>query len=232
MLQAQIDPRKLPPMQASFYFFVCLFCLLVSLFPAQAQEKPDTISHDRKKMSDSIYVKRLDTLFHFQTWYSTGNFEYKLVYDKNFKMVLAPNETHNLSLGISYRYLDLGFSFTPHFLNAGQEDDKKGESERFSLGTSFSMYRFNLGLNYSTVKGFYLKNSRDFIVISQPDSPYRLLPDLSVRNFNMLLRYNLNPNFSTAALTGGTQIQEQSALTFLPTFQFARFRFHDGSDDT
>ena len=197
---------------------------IITLYPLYGQDSLSTSSKSQPKTSDSNYVRRLDTLLHLQTWVSTGNFEYKLVYDEEFKLVLALNETNNLSVGFSYRYLELGISFSPRFMNSGQKEEKKGTSERFSLGTSFSMYRFNLSLNYSTVKGLYLKNSRDFTPTSLPDSPYILYPDLSVRNFNMMLRYNTNRNFSTAALTGGTQIQERSAITLLPTFQFARFR--------
>lgn len=197
----------------------------------KSQAIPDSLQKNNQSAGNLEYISRLDTFLHLQTWYSTGNFEYKLVYDEDFKLVLAPNETHNISLGFSYRYLDLGISFTPRFMNSGQKEDRKGESERFSLGTSFSMHRFNLGVNYNTVTGVYLKNSKDFVRASLPDSPYHIYPDLSVRNFNLMLRYNVNPNFSTAALTGGTQIQQRSALTLLPTFQFARFRFYDGSPD-
>src|SRR4051812_23436961 len=99
--------------------------------PAKCQESHDSTNKHSKAQSDAGYIRRLDTLLHLQTWYSTGNFEYKLVYARDFKLVLAPNETHNISLGFSYRYLDLGVSFTPRILNSGQEDDKKGESERF-----------------------------------------------------------------------------------------------------
>jgi hypothetical protein len=221
MLKAQV-------LMTLLKYFTTLVVFLLGIADAKSQDH-DTLGKKEKKVADVGYIKRLDTLLHLQTWFSTSSFEYKLNYDSGFQMVLAPHQTNNISLGFSYRYLDLGVSFTPHFLNANQQQDKKGESERFSLGTSFSMYRFNLALNYSTVSGLYLKNSNDFINFNPPDSPYLIFPHLSVRNFNMMLRFNVNPNFSTATLTGGTQIQQRSALTFLPTFQFARFRFHDGS---
>ncbi|ANE50830.1 DUF4421 family protein [Flavisolibacter tropicus] len=216
-------------MPISFYTIAFLFLFIINR-GAYCQ----TISNTQDssiKVKDSNYIKRLDTLIHLQTWISTTRVEYTLVYSKDFKMVLAPNEINSLSLGFSYRYLDLGISFTPNFLNAGKDEDKKGQSERFSFRTSFSMYRFNLSFDISSIKGFYLKNSAQ-LRGAFPDSPYVLFPNLSVGNVNFLLRYNVNPNFSTAALTGGTQIQRRSAYTILPTFQFAIFKFHDGTENT
>ena len=155
---------------------------------------------------------------------------YRLIYTDDFKLVLAPNKMNSLSFGFSYRYLDLGLSVTPGFLNPGQKDEKKGESDIFSFRTSFSMYRFNLALELNSVHGFYLKNSNEFLR-TLPDTPYLVFPNLKVNNLGLMLRYNINPKFSTAALTSGTQVQKKSAYTFLPTLQFATFRFFDASAD-
>jgi hypothetical protein len=144
-------------------------------------------------------------------------------------LILSPNNLNNLSFGFSYRYLDLSFSFTPGFLNAAQQNDKKGKSEQVGFNTSFSIHRFNLGFDLNSVTGFYLKNSADFVNVrtSLPDSPYLVYPNLTIGYFSTLLRYNANKKFSTAALGGGTQIQQRSAWTVLPTFQFATFKFHN-----
>ena len=220
-------------MRITFYSFVFVLLSFVSIHPAFTQETNDSTKLDRKKQPDSIYIKRLDTLLHLQSWISTNQMDYTLVYSDDFKLVLGPSETNSLSFGFSYRYLDLGLSFTPSFLNAGQHEDKKGESERFSFRTSFSMHRFNLSIDLNSVKGFYLKNSANFARGGTlPDSPYVIYPNLKVGNFAALLRYNVNPKFSTAALTSGTQIQLKSAWTVLPSFQFATFKFHNDSKTT
>ena len=156
--------------------------------------------------------------------------EYRLNYSEKLKLVLAPNEINNYSLGFSYRFLELGFSFTPKFLNSN-DTWKKGNSEKFSLGFGFSMHRFHLSFDLTSVKGFYLKNSADY-GRSIPDSPYFIFPDLRVGYFSTLLRYNANPKFSTAALTSGSQVQLRSAWTVLPTFQFATFNFRDNVDSS
>jgi len=185
--------------------------------------------HANKATSDSNYITKLDTMLHLQSWVSANWTKFTIVYDKDFKLVLAPNETNNLSFGLSYRYLDLGISFSPNFMNTDQ-DDKKGKSEQFSFKTGFSIHRFNLSFDLSSVKGFYLKNSSEFSRTALPDSPYRIFPDLTIGYFSTLIRYNTNSNFSTAALTGGTQVQQRSALTILPTFQLATYRFRNQSN--
>lgn len=217
-------------MRVFLYIHLVLIIFLSNTSIVSAQEKIDSAKLSSKKPADTLYIERLDTMFHIQTWVSKHQMNYRVIYTDDFKLVLAPNKMNSLSLGVSYRYLDLGLSFTPGFLNPGQKDAKKGESDIFSFRTSFSMYRFNLSVDLNSVQGFYLKNSNDFLR-GLPDTPYLVFPNLKVNNFGLMLRYNVNPKFSTAALTSGTQIQKKSAYTVLPTFQFATFRFHDGSQE-
>lgn len=216
-------------MQTLIYLSVFLLLSLATVSEAFCQQEATSKKDNRKKIADSLYIQNWDTLLHLRSWISTNQMEYRLVYDKDFKLVLSPNQTNNLSFGFSYRYLDLSFAFSPNFLNAGKAEDKKGTSEQLGLSTSFSIHRFNLSFDLSSVTGFYLKNSGDFRSRSLPDSPYKVFPDLNIGYFSTLLRYNVNQKFSTAALSGGTKAQRRSAYTFLPSFQFSTFRFRDGS---
>ena len=215
--------------QVSLFLAAFGFLFFVNIQSVCGQQNQDSIQPTSKMLSDSNYITRLDTMLHLQSWVSANWMKYTIEYDKDFKLVLAPNETNNLSFGFSYRYLDLGLSFSPNFMNSDQ-DDKKGKSEQFSFKTGFSINRFNLSFDLSSVKGFYLKNSNDFSRSALPDSPYRVFPDLSIGYFSGLIRYNINSKFSTAALTGGTQVQRRSALTILPTLQVATYRFKNESN--
>ena len=216
-------------MQVCFCRVVLVFLLSTHIQSVFCQTRKDSTRDNHKRTRDSIYITRLDTMLHLQSWISANDMEYKIVYDKDFKLVLAPKRTNNLSFGFSYRYLDMGLSFSPQFLNAKQDNGKKGKSEQFSFGTGFSIHRFKLSFDLSTVKGFYLKNSADFLRAALPDSPHSVFPNLAVGYFSMMVRYNVNEKFSTAALTGGTQVQRRSALTVLPSLQFATYNFHDDS---
>src|SRR5687767_7305846 len=133
-------------MRVLLYSHVILIIFLSNTCLVSAQEKTDSAKPSRKKPPDSLYIARLDTMFHIQSWVSKHQMNYRLIYTDDFKLVLAPDKMNSLSLGFSYRYLDLGFSFTPGLLNPGQKDATKGESDIFSFRTSFSMYRFNLSV--------------------------------------------------------------------------------------
>ena len=124
-------------MQVRFYRVVLVFLLSVHIQSVFCQTTKDSTRDNQKRTNDSTYITRLDTMLHLQSWISANDMEYKIVYDKDFKLVLAPNRTNNLSFGFSYRYLDLGLSFSPRFLNAQQDNGKKGKSEQFSFGTGF-----------------------------------------------------------------------------------------------
>jgi len=219
-------------MNISKHSWIILSFILIALqVEICAQNKTDTIKKSYKKFPDSLFIKRYDTLLHLQTWLSDNQMEYRFKYDENFQLILAPNDINNLSFGFSYRYLELGLSFSPQFLNSQKDEWKKGKSDKFTFGFGFSMHQFHLSFDFTTVKGFYLKNSGEFLR-NIPDSPNFLFPDLRVGYFSTLLRYNVNPRFSTAALTGGTQTQLRSAWTITPTFQFATFNFRDDFDSS
>ena len=206
--------------------------MFLSFVKSTSGQPSQDSTQNSNKVTAPYYITRLDTLVHLQSWVSANRMKYTIVYNTDFKLVLAPNETNNLSFGFNYRYLDLGISFSPHFMNTDQDQDKKGKSEQFSFKTGVSMHRFNVSIDLSSVKGFYLKNSNDFLRSALPDSAYLLFPELTIGYFSTMIRYNVNRNFSTAALTGGTQIQRRSAFTFLPSLQFATYKFHNDSKTT
>src|SRR5687768_10768824 len=169
-------------MRVFLYIYLILFVFLSNTHTVSAQETIDSAKLAKKKPADLDYIDRYDTMLHIQTWVSKHQMNYRLSYTDDFKLILAPNKTNSLSFGFSYRYLDLGMSFSPGFLNPGQNDTKKGESDIFSFRTSFSMYRFNLSVELNSVEGFYLKNSNEFLR-SLPDTPYLVFPNLKVNSF-------------------------------------------------
>ena len=109
-------------MKEVFYFTGFVFFPVLSLY---GQHGADTSIHHYKKYRDSSFIKSFDTVLHLQSWVSTNSMDYTLMYDKDFKLVLAPNQTNTLSFGFSYRYLDLGIGFSPRFMNSGQVRIKK-----------------------------------------------------------------------------------------------------------
>ena len=120
--------RKLPPVQVRFYIPAFVLLSFVNIQSAFSQHNKDSVQHSHKQDNGlQLILPRLDTLLHLQSWISNSHLEYKIVYNKDFKLLLAPNEINNLSFGFNYRYVDLGLSISPQFLNAGQDEEQKGK---------------------------------------------------------------------------------------------------------
>lgn len=121
---------------------------------------------------------------------------------------LEPNGKTSIDLGFSYKWIGLGVSFTPKFLNS--DNEIYGNSERFD--TQFNIYMRKLGIDayLQYYKGFYLKNPDDFI--SWPNEYFPLRPDLESFSFGLSGYYFFNnKNFSYKAAYTRTQIQKKSA---------------------
>ena len=71
-------------MQARFYLIVFLV-LFFADFKVFCQQNKDSILYN-KGVKDSMYITRLDTLLHLQSWISKNQLEYTLVYNKDFKI--------------------------------------------------------------------------------------------------------------------------------------------------
>ncbi|MBL0132899.1 MAG: DUF4421 family protein [Chitinophagaceae bacterium] len=208
--------------QASFFIVFLIF--RNSSF---CQEVNDSIINSGKeKLPISSYIEKYDTLIHFEPWLSTKLMEYRLYYPNNFKLFLRPVELNTLSLGLYYRFIDLSIGFSPKFINQNKPDYLTNLSKRFEFTTGFSFDRFYVSLDYSEIKGFYLRNTADF-GRSLPEQPNLTFPELKVKQYGAMINYNFNPRFSRSGMKSGAQSQLKSAWTFMPAFQYARYRFSD-----
>jgi len=210
--------------------FIGLWLVTLQLFYSQfvlSQTSGDSITVPHKeKLPVSSYIEKYDTLVHFEPWLSTKLMEYRLYYPNNFKLFLRPVELNTLSLGLYYRFIDLSIGFSPKFINQNKPDYLTNLSKRFEFSTGFSFKRFYLSLDYSEIKGFYLRNTADF-GRSLPEQPNLTFPELKVKQYGAMINYNFNPRFSRSGMKSGAQSQLKSAWTFMPALQYARYRFSD-----
>lgn len=205
-------------------FFIVFLIISNSSY---CQEVNDSaINSSNNKLPISSYIEKYDTLIHFEPWLSSKLMEYRLYYPNNFKLFLRPVELNTLSLGMYYRFIDLSIGFSPKVINQNKPDYLTNLSQRFEFTTGFSINRFYLSLDYSEIKGFYLRNTADF-GRSLPDQPNLTFPQLKVKQYGAMINYNFNPRFSRSGMKCGAQSQLKSAWTFMPAFQYARYRFSD-----
>jgi hypothetical protein len=171
-----------------------------------------------EKMSDKI---ALDVSFNN----SYETFEVKTL---DNKFILYPNIPTNLELTVNYRFISFAFQFAPDFLPGNGDEDLKGKTKSFGIGTSLIFKHWFFDLSYSKVKGYYLENSDDYITQLEGE-PYIQFPDLQYKGFAITSGYSNNSKFSLRSLTSQTERQLKSTGSFLPVFNFRYYTIDDKS---
>lgn len=146
----------------------------------------------------------------------------------NQKTVIHPNAATNLRYNLNYRFISLGFSMAPDFIPGNGDEDQKGETKSFGLGTTLIFKHSFFELSYNRVKGYYLDNTDDFTVRG-PNDPYIQFPDLRYKGFSLGAGYYNNSRYSFKNLTSQTERQLKSAGSFIPMFNLRYYIVDDTS---
>lgn len=173
-----------------------------------------------EKMGDKIAVD-----ISFNNSYEI--FEVKTVTEK---YILYPNTPTNLRFKLNYKFISFGFEFAPDALPSNGDEDLKGKTKSFGLGTSLVFKHWFSDLSYSKVKGYYLENTDEFTMRAKGD-PYIQFPDLNYKGFAFALGYYNNTKFSLKSLTSQTERQLKSAGSFIPVFNFRYYTIDDTSSN-
>lgn len=132
--------------------------------------------------------------------------------DINKKIKYEPNGNTSIMVGFNYKWLGLGFNFSPDFLN--KDDETYGQSKRFDTQLNIYTKSFGIDAYLQYYKGFYLKNPDDFINWTNENFP--LNPDLESLSFGLSGYYFFNnKKFSYKAAFNRTQVQKKSAGSFI-----------------
>ncbi|MBL7473133.1 DUF4421 family protein [Robertkochia sediminum] len=201
-------------------FFVAFELML---FRAEAQDADTTGIPDegewQEKMSSKITVDlSLNNSF--------KAFEVKTSANKT---LLYPNTPNNVRLNVSYEFLSLGIQFAPDFLPGNGDEDQKGETSSFQIGSLLVLKHWFAEANYSRVKGFYLKNTLDFDPGWTDGDPYVQFPDLNYEGVSLSAGYIHNSRFSLRSLTMQTERQLKSVGSFMPVFNIDHYVVNDKS---
>ena len=128
--------------------------------------------------------------------------------DINKKIKYEPNGNTSIMVGFNYKWLGLGFNFSPGFLN--KDDEIYGQSKRFDTQLNVYAKTFGIDAYLQYYKGFYLKNPDDFISWTNENFP--LQPGLESLSFGLSAYYFFNnKKFSYKAAFNRTQVQKKSA---------------------
>lgn len=144
------------------------------------------------------------------------------------KFILYPNTAANLRFNVNYKFISFGFQFTPDLISSNGEEDLKGNTKSFEYRHALIFKHWFTNLSFSKVKGYYLKNSDDFITLLE-DDPYIQFPDLNYYGLAISAGYSSNSKFSFRGFTSQTERQLRGAGSFIPSIHLRYFIIDDQS---
>jgi hypothetical protein len=198
------------------FIFICLFCL-----PVVAQTIRDTTSLKKDLSNDSSYIKYYDNYLNVTAGWNTRNTEFIISYPQYAtRFILSPKETDQFFISLDYSFLYLYYSFTPHIFNLNSEDTIKGSSKRSTFGAGFSFKQWNINFDYQNIKGYYLKNTNEFVPGWSKGDAYIQAPGLRTIQTGLQVGYNFNDKFSVSSLTSGKEQQLKTVVTFFPILAY------------
>ena len=198
-----------------FFFVVnnCMLCLAQDTTRLQ-------------KLNDTNWIEQFPNAVVIKEAFENTSESFSVKTD-NYKLVLQPNPKEILKTSFNYRFISFSISYIPHFLPANHDNDRKGKTKGTGFGVSFNQKKWFGELNYSGVKGYYVKNTKDFDSTWQSGKPYIQIPDLKITSFSGLFGFNSNSHFSSAAVSSQTARQLKSAGSFVPQLSLQYYIIND-----
>lgn len=188
---------------------------------AQDKEKP-------KYRPDSTYIETFDDWFVIKPSI-TNTAEELVAKTGNYNIVLEPNTFEVVRTYFSYQFISFYFDYLPHSAITNNDDDEKGRTKLFTLGTTLNHRQWFGDLAYTKTKGYYLENTNTFRTDWKEGDPYIQIPDLHVTSYNASVGYNTNKRLSLAAAVSQTERQLKSAGAFLPKISLRYYIIDDRS---
>ena len=191
-----------------------LLLMITPLFFCIAQNSKEVDSTRIVSYADKFVVKiNVDTQTDIYTVRNNQN---------GSELIIVPNNNYRVFLSLDYEFLGVSIGFSPTFFPGNNDDDFRGES-------SFSDFKFRAvlgqwiqGFQMSTIKGYYVENSGDFLPgWTEGLDPYLQIPDLTSKTFGMSTSYSFNPNFSFRNILYQTEWQKKSAGSFIPALFYS-----------
>lgn len=192
---------------------VCLI-LIGGILGCFAQEKtianPYFKTYDDKMIASLYYLDVSNT---FEVIYLNSD-ETKTTLD------LIPNRREQIGVGVSYKFADISFGFSPQFFDVNKDN---GDSKLFNISTRFIVNHWMQTLSFINQKGFYVSDGNVNI-------PF---PDLRSTKIGGTTSYIFNPKFSFKTIANQKEWQTKSSGSFIPNFSFfyTNLDLNDDSSD-
>lgn len=193
---------------ARLVLFIILCLLGLNLFA----QNPAAVDSSIREIPQIInYDEFLTTRLSF-----SDNFNLLTLKDKggNSELLFSPNQQINSTLSLAYRFLEIDIGYTPKFIRFNKDDDIRGKTKFFNLGTRFYVGRFMQNIQYRKTRGFYAED------LEFPERDKFIFSDLKIVKFGGSTSYVLNPDFSFRALFKQNEWQTKSSGSLVPTLSY------------
>lgn len=194
--------------------FICFV-----LFCCPGFSQTDSIS----KASDYIenYNDYLSSRFSISNSYQSFNVD-----GDNMQFTLSPNQQIKSTLTLMFRFIEIDLGYTPTFLKFNKDNDIKGKTKSFNLGTRFYFKRWMQNLQLMSNKGYYVDGAQIGI------DENLFFSNLKIVKFGGSTSYVFNPNYSFRAIYSQNEWQKKSAGSWVPSLSYYYTKITNGTPGT
>ncbi len=197
-------------------YLILLFLLIPTLSISQNSSNDSTQNNE--------FIGKYDKQFNIKFEVSNEIERYKISFLENTP-ILSPNVGFRYGLGFNYRFLSLRLGIRPKVSDESIKD--KGKSDLFSMRVKLLFNNWSHRLNYNYAKGFYIKNTNDFIDFTNDIENKIQFPNMKTSTFSGTSAYKFNKNYSVRAIESQTEIQLKSAGTLMPSIDYWFYKIND-----
>lgn len=192
---------------------VFITILLSASYWAQAQSEDTLHVNDARLKYDTLYIADLSDKLAVYLNFS-GKIHQIAISSVNSEkdLTLLPNGYATVGIGLDYKWLGLGASFSLNSLN--KDDEIYGKTEKIDMQVNCYTRSFGIDGYFKYYKGFYLENPLDFM--EWQNVQYPLLQDMETFAAGLSAYYFFNhKKFSFKAAYPRTQMQKKNAGSFI-----------------
>lgn len=188
-------------------FFILLPAIVIAQLQATDSVRKKRVSNDYIELYDDYIKVRLGFSNSFNSFHVKDGQE-------NLDFTLSPNQRIRTTMTFTYKFIEFDIGYTPNFIRFNKDDESKGKTTFYNLGTRLYLGHWMQNLQYSKTRGFYV--DKDDIGSSENV----LFPDFQVSKVGGSTSYIFNDNFSFRSIFLQSEWQKQSAGSFVPSISY------------
>ena len=198
-----------------------IFLTLFLLFPFLTSSQEITSDKDSiPNTNDNLYIENHNKQLNIKFDVTNDKIDYGIPFEDK-KATIRTNLKTSYGFVFSYKFASIRLGVRSGL--SENEKENKGESDIFRVRIKLLFDDWTHKLEYNYHRGFYIENSQAIIPTEDNTNFHIQFPHLTTNIFTGTSQYKLNKNFSFKAIQSNTEIQLQSAGTFMPGINYTYY---------